>query len=129
MKYLALVYLSEENWNACEDAHCAACVEELIESGNFIDGQPLHPASTATTVRVRDGEVSITDGPFAETKEILAGFYLLEAKNLNHAIDLAKKIPPAKYGSVEIRPVRKLNSREPYVDDNSTPAQVLTAPR
>ena len=70
---------------------------------------PLHPVETATTLRVRNGQLSMVDGPFAETKEQLAGFYLLEAKDLNEAIRLATKIPPVQYGSVEVRPVRELN--------------------
>ena len=80
----------------------------LIESGHFITGSLLMPTSSATTVRVRDNHVAVTDGPFAETKEPLAGFYMLEAKGLNEAITLAGKIPPARYGSVEVRPAREL---------------------
>lgn len=115
MKYLALVYLnendsvsrSESEWKAL-NAECYHCVEGLKASGHYLDGAPLHPVATATTVRVRDGKSLVTDGPFAETKEQLAGFYMLEAKDLNEAIQLANKIPPARYGSIEIRPVREL---------------------
>ena len=71
--------------------------------------EPLHPVETATTVRIRNGKLSITDGPFAETKEQLAGFYLIEARDLNDAIQIAAKIPPAREGSIEVRPVRELN--------------------
>ena len=115
MKYLALVYYdeklmeqkSQQEWDALNQ-ECIACVEGLSESGHFITGSPLMPTSSATTVRVRDKRVTVTDGPFAETKEQLAGFYMLEAKDLNEAIALAGKIPPARYGSIEVRPAREL---------------------
>ena len=109
MNYLCLVYLDQENWDACKDSDCAGYVRTLNEKGNFRGGEPLHPVHTATTVRVRNGQLSLTDGPFAETKEMLAGFYLIEAKDLNEAIRLAADIPPAKYGSVEVRPIRELD--------------------
>jgi hypothetical protein len=109
MKYLCLVYLDKENWSSCSDNQCGAYVQELIDRGKFIHGEPLFPAETATTVRVRNGNVTLTDGPFAETKEVLAGFYLIDAKDLNDAVRVAAEIPPAKYGSVEVRPVRELN--------------------
>jgi hypothetical protein len=108
VKYLCLVYLSAENWNACSDSSCAAYAGQLQDSGHLIDGKPLHPVHTATTVRVRNGQTSVTDGPFAETKEALAGFYLIEARDLNEAIQIASKIPPAKHGSIEVRPTREL---------------------
>lgn len=108
MKYLCLVYLSPEHWNSCPDETCFAYANELRTSGHLIDGTPLHPVHTATTVRMRNGRTTVTDGPFAETKEQLAGFYLLEARDLNEAIQLAAKIPPAKYGSIEVRPTRDL---------------------
>ena len=115
MKYLALVYYdenlmaqkSQQEWDALNQ-ECIACVENLSTNGHFITGSPLMPTNTATTVRVRDNRVAVTDGPFAETKEQLAGFYILEAKDLNEAIALAGKIPPARYGSVEVRPAREL---------------------
>ena len=78
-------------------------------SGHLLAAEPLHPVETATTLRVRNGQLSMTDGPFAETKEQLAGFYLLEASDLNEAIRLATKIPPVQHGSVEVRPVRELD--------------------
>jgi hypothetical protein len=109
VKYLCLVYLSPEHWSSCPDSECFACSQEMAASGHFIDGAPLHPVHTATTVRVRNGRPTITDGPFAETKEALAGFYLIEARDLNEAIQLAAKIPPAKYGSIEVRPTRELD--------------------
>lgn len=121
MKYLALVYYNEQQMQAMSQAEwdslnreCINCVGKLTEQGHFLDGAPLEPTTTATTLRVRDGKVSVTDGPFAETKEQLAGFYMLDAKDLNEALRLAEGIPPARYGSVEIRPVRELQS-----DDNS----------
>jgi hypothetical protein len=115
MKYLCLVYydekkmqqLSQDEWDAL-NRECIACVAGLQASGHFLEGAPLLSTDTATTVRVRDGGTMITDGPFAETKEQLAGFYMLEARDCNEAIRLAQKIPPARYGSVEIRPVREL---------------------
>jgi hypothetical protein len=108
VKYLCLVYLSAEKWSACPDSACAAYSGQLKDSGHLIDGTPLHPVHTATSVRVRNGQAAITDGPFAETKEALAGFYLIEARDLNEAIQIASKIPPAKYGTIEVRPTREL---------------------
>ncbi len=108
MKYLCLVYLDQEHWSACPDPTCGAYAQTLIDSGHMVAAEPLHPVHTATSVRVRDGELTVTDGPFAETKEMLAGFYLLDAKDLDEAIRLAAGIPPAKYGTIEVRPVRQL---------------------
>lgn len=109
MKYLCLVYLDQDNWNACPDPVCADYTQELSDSKRLIAGEPLHPVQTATTVRVRNGQVQLYDGPFAETKELLAGFYLVDAKDLNEAIQIASGIPPAKHGSIEVRPVRQLD--------------------
>ena len=109
MKYLCLVYLDQENWSACPDTVCAAYGQELTDGRQLLAAEPLHPAHTATTVRVRGGQVQLYDGPFAETKELLAGFYLVDAKDLNEAIRIASGIPPAKYGSIEVRPVRQLD--------------------
>ena len=108
MKYLCLVYLDAEHWSACNDAECADYADQLVEARQLLAGEPLHPVHTATTVRVRGGEVTLFDGPFAETRELLAGFYLVDAKDLNEAIQLAAGIPPARYGSIEVRPVREL---------------------
>ncbi|MCP8688305.1 YciI family protein [Marinobacterium sedimentorum] len=115
MKYLCLVYYNEQIMKSMTQAEwdslnleCIACVEDLTASGHFLDGAPLQTTDSATTLRVRDGRAVTTDGPFAETKEQLAGFYMLDARDLNEAIRLAEKIPPARYGSVEIRPVREL---------------------
>ncbi|MDP4537781.1 YciI family protein [Alkalimonas collagenimarina] len=119
MNYLALVYYQEQQIDAMTEQEwhdlnqqCIRCVEGLSESGHFLAGQALQPTRQATTIRVRDGETLVTDGPFAETKEQLAGFYLLEARDLNEAIQLASKIPPAQLGSVEIRPIRQLPPKD-----------------
>jgi hypothetical protein len=82
--------------------------DELRNSGHFVEARALQPVETATTVRVRNGRVSITDGPFVETKEWLSGFVLVEARDLNEALRVAAKIPSARYGSIEVRPVRDL---------------------
>ncbi len=110
MKYLCLVYLEEQKLRAVADTECAACGTGFRERGILIAAEALHPAETATTVRVRNGRTTVTDGPFAETKEQLAGFYLIEAKDLDEAIQVAAKIPPAREGSVEVRPVRQLDA-------------------
>jgi len=109
MKYLCLVYLDKEKWSTVADAECFACGEGLRSRGLLLAAEPLHRVETAATVRVRNGQLSVTDGPFAETKEQLAGFYLIDARDLNEAIQIAAKIPPAREGSVEVRPVRELN--------------------
>jgi hypothetical protein len=108
MKYLCLVYLSPEHWNSASDDACIACGEHLRQKGQLLGGSPLHPTHTATTVRVRNGQLLVTDGPFAETKEQLAGYYLIDARDLNEAIQIASKIPPAQFGSIEVRPTREL---------------------
>lgn len=108
MKYLCLVYGEEAPMREQRDRHCMDYVEKLIASGHFVAGQALQPVETATTVRVRNGKVSVTDGPFAETREQLAGFYLIEADDLNDAIRVAAGIPPAQIGSIEVRPIREL---------------------
>lgn len=109
MKYLCLVYLDETRLGEVRDRDCKACADALRASGHHIAAEALQSVDTATTVRVRNGKVSVTDGPFAETKEQLAGFYLLDAKDLNEAIQLAAKIPPARVGSIEVRPTRELS--------------------
>lgn len=110
MKYLCLVYMEESTIAQMDDQECMDSGTRLRESGKLIAAEPLHSVATATTVRVRNGKVSISDGPFAETKEQLAGFYLVDAKDLNEAIQIAAKIPPARVGSIEVRPVRELNA-------------------
>ena len=109
MKYACLVYLEGQSLRAVPDSECIACGEELRKDGQMFGGEALEPAAIATTVRVRNGKVAITDGPFAETKEQLAGFYLIDANDLDEAIRVAAKIPPARIGSIEIRPVRELS--------------------
>ena len=108
MKYLCLVYLEEQKLRAVADSDCQACGDGLRASGVLLAAEALKPIETATTVRVRNGKVTMTDGPFAETKEQLAGFYLIDAKDLDEAIQVASKIPPAREGSIEVRPVRQL---------------------
>jgi hypothetical protein len=108
MKYLCLVYIEEQKLKAVADRECAAFSEGLRKQGHRLAAEALQPVDTAATVRIRDGKLSVTDGPFAETKEQLAGFYLVEARDLNEAIQLAAKIPPAREGSIEVRPVRQL---------------------
>ncbi len=110
MKYACLVYLEGPALREVPDSECIACGEELRRDGRMLGGEALQPAAIATTVRVRNGKVAITDGPFAETKEQLAGFYLIDAGDLDQAIRIAAKIPPARIGTIEIRPVRELGA-------------------
>jgi hypothetical protein len=109
MKYLCLVYLEAGKLHAVPDRECANCGDGLRSRGVLVAAEALQPIETATSVRVRNGRAIITDGPFAETKEQLAGFYLVDAENLDAAIALASTIPPAREGTVEVRPVRDLN--------------------
>ena len=108
MKYLCLVYSEEKKLATMNDDECMEYDDTLRKSGRCLASEPLQPVQTATTVRVRNGKLTITDGPFAETKEQLAGFYLIDAKDLDDAIGIASKIPPARVGSIEVRPVREL---------------------
>ena len=108
MKYLCLVYLDENRLDELPDEDCVDFDTAIRKSGHCIASEALESVQTATTVRVRSGRVSLTDGPFAETKEQLAGFYMIEARDLNEAIQLASKIPPARVGSVEVRPIRPI---------------------
>src|SRR3954471_16556374 len=114
MKYACLVYLEEPLLHAVSDRECIAFGESLRGGGQHLGGEALHPVSAATTVRVRSGKVTVTDGPFAETKEQLAGFYMIEAKDLDEAIRLAAGNPPARVGSIEVRPIRPI--RETVAD-------------
>jgi hypothetical protein len=109
MKYLCLVYLEAAKMRAVPDTECMACGDGLRDRGVLVAAEALQPVETATTVRVRGGRPTITDGPFAETKEQLAGFYLIDAQNLDEALEVAAKIPPAREGSIEVRPVRQLD--------------------
>lgn len=108
MKYLCLVYLDEKRLNELPDEDCVAYDVAIRASGQCLASEALQSVHTATTVRVRDGWVSITDGPFAETKEQLTGFYMIEAKDLDEAIRIAANIPPARIGSIELRPIRPI---------------------
>ena len=108
MKYLCLVYLDEKRLDELPDEDCVEFDASIRNSGHCIASEALESVQTATTVRVRDGRVAVTDGPFAETKEQLAGFYMIEAKDLDEAIRLAAKIPPARVGSIEVRPIRPI---------------------
>lgn len=111
MKYLCLVYGEEAKMATLDDHECLACDAALRASGHCLASEALQPVATATTVRIRNGRLSLTDGPFAETKEALAGFYLIEARDLNEAIQLAAKIPPAGVGCVEVRPIRPVREQ------------------
>ena len=112
MKYVCLVYCEESRLfslpESPTDAECMAVGADLRAAGQMLGGNALESVHTATTVRVRQGKLSVTDGPFAETKEHLVGFYLIEARDLNEAIAIAGRIPPARVGSIEVRPVREL---------------------
>ena len=112
MKYMLLVYLDEQAMTDEEREHCyvesAQLAQGLNASGLYLDASPLHPVATATSVRMRDGKRVVTDGPFAETREQLGGYYLIEASDLDEAIGVAEKIPPARFGTIEIRPVMEI---------------------
>jgi len=108
MKYLCLVYLEDDKLHAVPDSECLAASERLRAEGRVVAAEALHPVETATTLRFRNGSLTMTDGPFAETKEQLAGFYLIDARDLNEAIQIAARIPPARVGSIEVRPAREL---------------------
>jgi hypothetical protein len=114
MKYMMLVYLDELNaLTESEREHCyvesAQLTQELNAKGQYLLASPLHPTSTATSVRLREGKRLVTDGPFAETREQLGGFYLVNAKDLDEAIGIAEKIPVATVGTIEIRPVLEIS--------------------
>ena len=112
MKYMLLVYLNEQAMTDEERAHCyaesAQLTQDLHAKGQYVSASLLHPVATATSVRVREGKRLVTDGPFAETREQLGGYYLIEAANLDEAIAIAGRIPGAKWGTVEVRPVVEL---------------------
>src|SRR5262249_29051212 len=117
MKYMLLVYLDEQCLSESEREDCyvksAELARELHASGKYLDASPLHPVSTATSIRVREGKRLVTDGPFAETREQLGGFYLINAKDLDEAIGVAERIPAARFGTVEIRPVMEISGLPP----------------
>ena len=112
MKYMLLIYADEQAWTEPERQACYGestdLAHDLKTSGHYISASPLQPVATATSVRVRGGKRSVTDGPFAETREQLGGFFLIEAENLDEAIAVAGRVPGARKGTVEIRPVVEL---------------------
>ena len=112
MKYMLLIYLDENGLSEAERQQCygdsAAYARQLHERGKYLAAAPLYPTSTATSVRIRDGRSLVTDGPFAETREQLGGFFLIEAENLDQAIEIAGEIPAGRWGTVEIRPVLEI---------------------
>ena len=112
MKYMLLVYLDEQAMTDEERDHCyvesAQLAQDLNASGNYLDASPLHPVATATSVQMRQGKRVVTDGPFAETREQLGGYYVIEAGDLDAAIAIAERIPPARFGTIEIRPVMEI---------------------
>jgi hypothetical protein len=118
LKYLCLVYLEEKKLYGLSKSESEALIEEslayddeLRKSGHYIVSNALQPARLAATVRIRDGKPVVTDGPFAETKEQLGGFVLIEAGDLNDAIQVASKIPPGRFGCIEVRPIMELNQQ------------------
>ncbi len=112
MKYMFLIYSAENAWTEQERCDCmeksTAICHELNAQGKFLGASPLHPVATATSIRVRDGKRLITDGPFAETTEQLGGYYLVDVQDLDEAIAIASRLPPATRGTVEIRPIFEL---------------------
>ena len=118
MRYLCLLYGDESRWEKVTKAEMDALYEEYValtddikRSGHHLAADPLYPTKSATTVRVRNGRVSATDGPFAETKEQLGGYFLIEARDLNEAIQIAARIPAARTGCVEVRPIWEMGER------------------
>ena len=116
MRYLCLIYDDESNWGTMSKEQADAMMgeyfsftEDIKKNGQHLGGEALQPTETATTVRVRNGKISTTDGPFAETKEQLGGYYLINAKDLNEAIQVAARIPSARLGSVEVRPIMEFD--------------------
>ena len=124
MKYMLLIYSDEDCWTDETRKECMlesmAVCDELAEQGKLIATSPLHSVSAATSIRIRDGQRQITDGPFAETTEQLGGYYVIDVDNLDEAIEVASRIPPAKVGTIEIRPVFPLPSRDEPADWQSS---------
>ena len=117
MQYLLLIYGAENAWTVMSEAErntmfadYMSFTDDIKKSGHYLGGNPLQPTHTATTVRVRDGKSSTTDGPFAETREQLGGYYLVDAKNLDEATGIAARIPGARLGSIEVRPVMAIDA-------------------
>lgn len=118
MRYLCLIYEDEKPWESMPQEEAGAILGEYFaftegirQSGHYLGGEALQPTATATTVRVRNGRISTTDGPFAETKEQLGGYYLINAADLNEAIQIAAKIPAARSGSIEVRPIMEFDQQ------------------
>jgi hypothetical protein len=118
MRYLCLIYSDEQQWESMSQADMQAMMgeyyaftEAIKKSGHYVAGEALKPTTTATSVRVRNGKLSTTDGPFAETKEQLGGYYLIEARDLNDAIQVASKIPSSRVGTIEIRPIEDFSQQ------------------
>ncbi len=113
MQYMLLIYLNDKAPSEAEREQCyrdsTAFAHQLQANGQYVHSAPLHPAATATTIRHRDGKRLVTDGPFAETREQLGGFFLIEAADLDEAIDIAGRLPAGRHGTVEIRPVVELS--------------------
>ena len=116
MKYMLLIHLEEKSWERLTEAERHSIyaeygqfTEAIKASGNHLSGFELQPTATATTVRVRNGKRLVTDGPFAETREQLGGYYLIEAKNLDEALGIAARIPSARDGVIEVRPVAEMS--------------------
>lgn len=112
MKYMLLIYSNEGDWTDAEREACfvesTQVTHELHAQGKFLGASPLHPVSTATSLRIRQGKRLISDGPFAETHEQLGGYFLIDAKDLDEAINIASRVPGAKKGTIEIRPILEL---------------------
>ena len=120
MQYMLLIYEDEQRWHSMPDeernalfGEYFAYTDELRRAGAYVAGDPLHPTSSATTVSVRDGETLTTDGPFAETKEQLGGYYIVDVESLDEALEWARKIPSARLGSIEVRPIMQVPSEAP----------------
>jgi hypothetical protein len=113
MKYMLLIYGDEDEWTQTEREDCYAeslqLVQQLRASGQYVSSAPLHSVTTATSVQTRDGKKFVTDGPFAETREQLGGYYLIDAEHLDEAIAIAERVPAARKGTVEIRPIVELS--------------------
>jgi hypothetical protein len=112
MKFLCLVYGDEKTMQEMPFDECIEYDDQIRKSGHCLASESLQHSRTAATVRVRGGKLSVTDGPFMETKEVLAGFYLVDAKDLDEAVQIAAKIPPAQVGSIEVRPIRPLREMQ-----------------
>lgn len=124
MKYLLLIYGSEDALNEAERQDCyvksSQLAQDLHASGKFLAANPLQSVATATSVRVRGGKRSVTDGPFAETREQLGGYFLVEANDLDEAVEIAGRIPGAQFGTVEVRPIVELGSMLPVTEPSLT---------